>query len=279
MIPDLIAVVVLYKTRPAHCKTLIAINAALKDSKTRLEVVVYDNSALLDHFPPDSFENLNISYYPDVNNSGVSKAYNYGYAEALKRGKKWILLLDQDTVLPDNALEKYDEAITEFAAEVLFAPVMITADKKIISPCDFKYMRGAYAKDYKLGLNLLEGRSLVNSGLCMRVTAFAGSGGYNDHIKLDYSDHDFIRRFALHVSPTFVLIDLIVPHDLSTDTMNTFESDKHRFSYYLEGSKHFQYSLWSACLLKTNNLYRALKLSLIHKNIYFVRKCINSIFS
>jgi rhamnosyltransferase len=278
MITDLIAVVVLYKTRPEQCKTLIALNAALTTSSTRLEVVVYDNSALLDQFPADHFENLQISYYPDVNNSGVSKAYNYGYSVAVERGKNWILLLDQDTILPENALAKYEEAITAFTEEVLFAPVMITGDGKIISPCDFKYMRGFYAKDFKYGLNQLEGRSLVNSGLCMRVTAFASSGGYNDLIKLDYSDHDFVRRFALRVSQQFVLINLIVPHDLSTDTTNTLESDKHRFSYYLEGSKHFQYNLSSSILLKSNNLYRALKLSLIHKDVYFVRKYINYIF-
>lgn len=276
---DFIAVIVLYKTALDRCTTLNSLRTALKSTTSKLDVVIYDNSPNYQEVKEDFYPGLSITYVSDLQNSGVSKAYNVGYTIAVEKKKKWMILLDQDTDLPVDAFTKYTKAIAENSNQVLFAPLMLTPDQKIISPCDFKFMRGSYAKNYTYGINSLKGRSLINSGLCIATHAFSKNNGYNERIKLDYSDHDFIRRFSVHVTDSFVLVELKVMHQLSTDTSNTFESDKTRFDYYLEGSRYFQFNFSSFFFLKSNNLLRAAKLSVLHKSTYFIKKYFKYIVS
>ena len=47
-------------------------------------------------------DGFRIHYISDPTNPGVSKAYNVGFELARQLNKKWLLLLDQDTVFPDR---------------------------------------------------------------------------------------------------------------------------------------------------------------------------------
>ena len=59
----------------------------------------------------NTYDGLIINYLHDPENSGVSRAYNVGALHAKKNQRQWILLLDQDTTLPDTFLERYGDAI------------------------------------------------------------------------------------------------------------------------------------------------------------------------
>lgn len=276
---DFLAVVVLYKTQISKCGTLISINADLAKSGTKLDLVIYDNSPDYNQSVVSDFKNFNVTYVADPENSGVSIAYNYGYSIASAKVKKWILLLDQDTVFPESSLQAYLRAIQRYPAELLFAPVMLTNDNKIISPGKFKWMRGSYAKDVMFGINKFKGHSLINSGLCIELGAYLKNGGYNEKIKLDYSDHDFIHRFSKNISETYVVVELKLVHQLSTHVKNTFNSDKVRFDYYLEGARHFSAGKLNTVFLRIVTLLRSTKLSIAHRNVYFVKKYFNGLFS
>jgi len=66
---------------------------------TPINLLVFDNS-LDRQYKSDNFvfKKFNIKYYHDGVNHGLSVAYNVALEEALKLNKKWLLLLDQDTV-------------------------------------------------------------------------------------------------------------------------------------------------------------------------------------
>jgi rhamnosyltransferase len=275
---EFLAVVVLYKCSMEQCTTLITLEQALIKKKATLEVVVYDNSPTYNKQKNGGFKTMSIIYKADYNNSGVSSAYNYAHQVASQKGKKWLLLLDQDTNLPPDTLDQYSSAIDQYPTELLFTPVMVTKENKIISPCNFKFMKGTYAKTITYGINYFKGHSLINSGLCIGVNAFEKNNGYNSLIKLDYSDHDFITRFAKNVRNKYVVINLNVLHQLSTSTKNKFNEDKTRFNYYLEGSKHFTTNIVNSFFLKTVNFLRSVKLSYAHKNLYFIKTYLTYFF-
>ncbi|TWI93816.1 GT2 family glycosyltransferase [Mucilaginibacter frigoritolerans] len=270
---DFIAIIVLYKIKLIESKTFLSLSAALNNSQTSIDLVVYDNSPVFnqgDEF--NSYKNFNIIYIPDLLNSGVSKAYNKGVEFASQMNKKWVLLLDQDTEFPDNTLQSYLSAIKEYPEKKIFAPIMFVNESKIISPFRYMFMRGFSLKFIEPGINSFNKYSLINCGLCVNVEAFLINGGYNELIKLDFSDHDFIKRFKKSVSDKFVVIDLRVKHELSSETNNSLTSDLVRFDYYLEGAGYISSSLKEKFFLKLNATLRCVKLTLLHRNLGFLIK-------
>jgi rhamnosyltransferase len=216
---EFIAVLVLYKLSLSESQTFLSIRRSLKKNNRCLDLVVYDNTpeynielaqqSLID-------KNINIIYYPDNHNSGVSKAYNTAKDIGKKAGKKWIILLDQDTNFPENAVEKYVEGTKLFPDENLYTPIMLIKDHKIISPSYFIGMRGVSLKHIHTGINSLNNLSVINCGMCISILSFEKNTGYNELIKLDFSDHDFIKRFKKNIGNRFIVLNLNVNHELST---------------------------------------------------------------
>ncbi len=268
---DILFVIVLYKCKLKYSDTFITLSESLKHYKYRFDLLVYDNS------PEPSEESLefpgiNLTYLSDTKNSGVSKAYNKGAEVAAGMNKKWMILLDHDTIFPVDTITEYLLAIKEYPGKKLFAPIVLIDDKKIISPAHFKFMRGFYSKKVNTGINNLVGYSIINSGMCINLEAFNKNSGYNELIKLDFSDHDFIKRFKKSIGNKFIIINLKVYHELSSVTRNSFESDMIRFDYYLDGAKHISSSTGERFLVKINAIVRSLKLFLIHHNFGFLIK-------
>jgi hypothetical protein len=108
--------------------------------------------------------------------------------------------------------------------------------------------------------------------MCIKLEAFNKNNGYNELIKLDFSDHDFIKRFKKSIGDRFIVINLKVYHKLSSVTRNSFESDMVRFDYYLEGAKHIWSSPGERIFLKLHACLRSVKLFLIHQNFGFLIK-------
>ena len=82
---------------------------------TQIELVIYDNSAR-----PQKINGLNsfpTRYQSNVENGGVSAAYNYAYEVAKKHNYKWILLLDQDTELNENYFIELNSTLEEIEHE------------------------------------------------------------------------------------------------------------------------------------------------------------------
>lgn len=268
---NILFVLVLYKCKVQESNTFLTLTDSLKNYKYKSDFLIYDNSPEFnvgDKF--DEYNNCSIIYQADKENNGVSKAYNIGAKLATKRDKKWVLLLDQDTNFPIQTINQYLSAIEKYPEEKLFAPIIMVNNKKIISPCYFKFMRGFYASHIETGLNTFKNLSLINSGMCIDINAFEKNGGYNEQLKLDFSDHEFIKRFKKSVTNKFIVIDLKVYHNLSTETKNSFNNDKIRFNYYLNIGNHLSNNFTESIFIKFNLLMRVLKLSIIHKSFYFI---------
>ncbi len=74
--------------------------------------------------------------------------------------------------------------------------------------------------------------------MLVKLEAFHEVGGYNEKVKLDFSDFQFIERFR-KVYKTFYVIDIICEQDFSDDEISLPTQAK-RFRYYCEGARNIE---------------------------------------
>lgn len=167
------------------------------------DILVYDNSKQKQEVRDK------IYYYHNPNNPGVSKAYNYGIRLARKLKKKYVLLLDHDTKFTLDSLHEYMKMTSKYGEDYIYAPI-IGGNGKIYSPFVETKVRNLtqdpdtfkYEEEYKL-----DNKSLINSGLMIPLKIIEMIGGFNEKIKLDFSDiylFQSIRNFGMRLSSSIL---------------------------------------------------------------------------
>ncbi len=265
---DMLAVLVLYENRLEHCESFLSLSENLKNSGSKMDIVVYDNSPEPVYETKSSFENWNIHYIHDRSNPGVSKAYNEGFKIGKKLDKKWLLLLDQDTTFPEDALMKYFDSMDYYKNSVLFAPVLIV-NNKIHSPSRYYLKRGFHLKSINAGLNTIRNKTLLNSGMCISLAAFEKIGGFNEKVKLYFSDFNFIDRYRKHYTD-FIVLDTICEHKMFTIENKYAQSQLKRFMYFCEGARNSSENCVDFCIYFSFAFLRAIKLSITFKTFGFI---------
>ena len=228
---EALAVLVLYGRTLGESITFRSLQEGLRGLGQRLDLLVYDNSAIASH--PDTAAGWPVEYRHDPSNPGVSRAYLEGAGVALQRGKQWLLLLDQDTCFPPEAITVYADALRRYPSEVLFAPVL-RAGARIVSPCAYRFPRGSPLRTSPTGLLDLAGKSVLNSGMCISVAAYLEAGGHDPRIGLDFSDHEFIDRFKRRHGRACIL-PLECQHGFSGELRSGVDAGLQRFRFFCRG--------------------------------------------
>lgn len=274
-IESLLIVIVVYNRALKDCESFQSI-LQMTEKDTDLHLFVYDNSKLPQK--TKALSKLSVVYTHDPYNSGVSRAYNLGALHAQKTNKKWLLLLDQDTVLPNNILNEYRYAVDKHPTIKLFAPILILANKRIFSPSIYKFKRGFHPKEIKGGVHSLKNLAPVNSGILINVEAFFLVGGYNDKIKLDFSDFQFIERFRKTYSEFYVL-DIECGQDFSNNEAS-YSSQINRFKYYCNGARDIdKHTFFDRFQYGTVVMLRACSLTIKYRKLTFFSTVFNSYLS
>lgn len=217
---------VIYKSQ---LEDSIVYQTLLKDSLFE-KFMVYDNSPATFHFD-ESLLSENIIYVRDVDNGGVSKAYNTGTQFAKELGYSHVLLLDQDTEFPFGAAKHFYEGI---GPDIICVPTLKMKNGHPFSPCVRKGIK-TYAVDLPSGMYNLNDYNPVNSGLCLPIAIFSKAGGYNERVRLDFADFEFISR-CRKVCGKLRVLPISAIQDFSND-----ETDQSklmaRYLLYLESAQ------------------------------------------
>lgn len=231
-----LAVMVCYRTDIPQTATLTSLSVGLATADARLDLFIYDNSPQAGH---DCLEiigsNFSADYRHDPTNPGVSRAYNEGALLARERGKQWLLLLDQDTTFPIDALAAYARALVDQPEAQMIVPIL-RSGAVIVSPCRFVAGFGLPLQTPLSGRLSLSGHSVLNSGMLIRLETFQSIGGFNERIPLDFADHDFCRRYADRYEWVQVL-PVACQHGFADREATTIAKDLHRFSYFCRGAR------------------------------------------
>ncbi len=231
-------------------------------------LVVCDNSASPQSNYVPRLERF--KYVHQGDNPGVSTSYNRGATIAKEWNCTHLLLLDQDTQLPENWLSVISASLEKFSEQAIFAP-RIQAKSKVLSPAKNSLGRTwLHAESLPDIVNFLH-YSPINSGLCIRLEDFEKAGGYNEMAKLDFSDFVFIEHLKRVGIQQFRMLNLQLQHQLSGMEVQTNASALNRFKYFCEGAK--VYSEVSKNYLPRFfwTLLRAVLLTIRHKSFSFLK--------
>lgn len=278
-IADVLAVLVTYRQSPRTCATLRSLEAQVESIGPPLALLVYDNSpgAAPEEDMPDQ-RIWSVTYRHDRDNPGVSAAYRAGAELASALGKRWLLLLDQDTCFAPDALSRYLEAMVKHPEGAMLCP-MLQVGPVLISPCAYRYMRGTSLPAIPPGPRDFRGISVLNSGMCIALEVYRQCGGHDPAIGLDFSDHEFVGRLR-RVIPGFVVVDTVAEHGFSgMGTPQSIESAAARLRAYVHGALRSSRSaaeLLSAVALVTK---RTLFLSWRYRSPIFLRTAIRTVLN
>lgn len=160
---------------------------------------------------------LPFEYRHSGSNVGVSGAYNHAMDLAKQRSDTWLLLLDQDTTLPQGFLE----AMLDYAARLekeeqvaAVAPAVLMGSE-VVSPKVTTRFGGSI--DFPDGFREAASREvvLVNTGLLLRVAALERIGGFSLHFWLDFSDRYLCHMLAKHGFSVWIASELRLAHHIS----------------------------------------------------------------
>lgn len=232
----LLLVIVLYNQKLQNTKTYSSLLV-----NTDEDVFVYDNSPYPQHVATEVIM-PKWKYVSDVTNGGISKAYNLAGRYALLNGYDWMLFLDQDTIFSKGILDEYKDVISQYKEIKLIAAPMKIGEKIYLSPVKAYFYMARPAHSVPEGKMSLNKYFLINSGLAVDVEAFHEVGGYNEKVKLDFSDYEFIRRFKKHYSYFYVLKS--ISFQSFSNLVESNEQKLHRFDLFCDSLKNCEKKTW-----------------------------------
>lgn len=253
---------------------IVLYKCALKDSYSyrsllsrydALSIFVYDNSPT-----SQDVDIPNVIYVHDPTNGGLGVAYNKAASYAKEHGFKWLLLLDQDTLFPEDALSRYEEAIISHDDVSMIVPKHRIVDGRYISPTK-TFMKTSYpCKTVKSGCVSFKEASPINSGILLTVDSFFKVGGYDPEVTLDFSDVRFVEKYKKRYE-SFYVMELECLQDFSVN-----EKDVNkllgRYLIFLQCAKNCKKERWHDYIAYLGvTLKRTLRLTLQTKNLVFFK--------
>lgn len=266
---DSIAVVlILYKTNLYKTGAYNSLNESAKhiDVNSKLDYYVFDNSPENVYNDVDQLNIDRISYKYDNSNPGLSKPSNEAANMAKAANKKWILFTNPDTSYPVIYFKELYSIINSNTNIELFVPTLISGTA-IVSPAKYRFFIGSSPKEVFSGVNNLDQKLILYSGMFTTLNVFFEVGGFNDKIKLDFMDCYFSENYKKKYS-SFYLLPVQCEHDLSSSEKNT-QKVLTRFKYYCEGAKYYATTRTDCFFLFFICLLRSFKLSLKFANLSF----------
>ncbi len=244
----IVCAIVIFNTRLTHSSTYKTLILPNSDKIDRL--LVFDNSQE-SQYEEIPFKHGDYHYYWDKSNPGVSTHYNKAAQYAQENGYQWLLLLDQDTIFPINAISCYQKAMTEFPHERLFVPKHKISNGRYLSPANAcKKLK----KHVDTGIVPIDKYDIINSGMLINVYDFIAVGGYKEDVNLDFSDFQFIERLRKRVDK-LVILNMECTQDFSNE-----EQDEQKII------KRYKLFCKNACNFETESLKHKTKI------IYFTLK-------
>lgn len=224
-------VVVLYGCK---LKEAISYKTLLQDSSIcNHDIFVYDNSPYIQE------NEIGVGkYIHDTNNGGLAIAYNKACNYAKENNYHWMMLLDQDTAFPNNAIMAYKKAIVSNPDIQMIVPKHITENNLYMSPTTYKMHVSHLQKKTISGIVEFSKLAPINSGILITVQSFLKVGGYDEKIWLDFSDVAFIEKYQKSYPKYYVLPEITCKQKFSA--LETSPGKIYnRFCIYLECAHNF----------------------------------------
>lgn len=235
---DVLVVIVLHKVQPREAAAFVTLTASiarLSKCSSALHVLLYDNTPEIGD-PATLPEG--VQYESAGHNSGIAAAYNRALNLAQEHGCPWLLLLDQDTVLPENFLESLLKELEEYKrnADVVAVAPIVRSRGVAVSPKRVGFFGLKAFSRTPRGIQDAEIAS-INSGTAIRCDFIRSIGGFSRAYWLDYLDHWLFRQIYA-AGKKVAVSDCILEHSLSVQNYRR-NIDLDRYRSILAGESAF----------------------------------------
>lgn len=149
------------------------------------EVILLDNdSANIEEIEKKWADNLKITIIKNEENRGIATALNQIMDYSLKKGYQWTLTLDEDSVVPEDMIERYMDYMDRENTAMI---VPIICDR-VMNEFDIK-------EEIDSAYTLVE--KAITSGTLMQNQIWKEVGGFTEELFIDYVDFDYCMKVRL----------------------------------------------------------------------------------
>lgn len=232
----------------------------LQTQSQPLNIFICDNSKIPQSIPHSVHR---LHYVHRADNPGVSTAYNLGAIWAKKQELKWIILLDDDTCLPQEFIH-----ILCCQSEADWLAPQVYDDVGLLSPFKVVDGRGKRLSFIQAGIVASKSTIPINSGSCLNLSSFQRIGGYDEKLPLDFSDFDYFLRAHTH-QQIGRIYPLSLKHSLSNNDFTNLESALTRFKIYVKSALYFgqKHKMHKAMIMRV--WLRSIKLGFKFRSLSF----------
>jgi GT2 family glycosyltransferase len=222
------AILIIYNRRIDEAKTVSSLlkNCAKNpDVFKDFRLIIYDNSpeAQKTEMPlPFEYEYVHIPKH-----KGLAEAYNYALNKAIEASCGWLLLLDQDSSLPDEFAGNLSQELSRIeknsnvcavVPKMRYKNTFFSPSKVLfggtLRPIDMAH-KGVYASQI----------FAIGSACTIRVSFLQGIGGFNEFYWLDFLDR-WLFITINNMGGKVYVTDSIVDHELSVMDYDKFMTEK-----------------------------------------------------
>lgn len=263
-------VIVTYRQHPYNTKTWMTLSKSIQQSGASQQcgVFIFDNSEV--DFDTNIQENSSVVYIRNKANPGLSVAYNTMASIAISMGYEWLILLDQDSSLPSNAIVEYIASVNRTSNSSLIRVPLIMVNSFVFSPLRVIFIKSLKRKNLPCGTYPFSKFVIINSGIMLSLAFYKQIGGYDERIKLDFTDIEFIERAAL-IYPKFEVLPINIKHDYSFHS-NDIDSAMLRYRQYRKDYQFVSRKGISAFMkYHLSNWIHLYNLSIHHKSTNFIK--------
>lgn len=196
------AVLVIYNEDLALSKSFNSVKG-----RKGVQILVADNSTDPSFKNQEEARKAGAWFLSMGENAGLSKAYNAAFERLKQESGDWVVLLDDDTVVP----EIYWDKLKEEQADAILLPLVKTEKGTMLSPAEMRHgmpKAAANAGD----IHDITG---INSGMAIPKT-ITDTYRYDERLFLDYVDHAFIRDMKARHVPVRIL-DVVLSQRFSAE--------------------------------------------------------------
>jgi len=222
------SILVLFNCRIQESKTfnsLLQNYANNPDSFTHFKLLIYDNTLSKQTAPLDT--PFDCQYVHNPLNEGLAVAYNYALNEAIKTSNDWLLLLDQDSLLPEafidnlsrdlSGLEK-DNTVCAVVPKMRYRHIYFSPSKDLfggtLRPIDMRHKGICQFKVFPIG-----------SGSAVKVSFLQSIGGFNEFYWLDFLDR-WLFITINNMGGKVYVTDSVIEHELSIMNYDKFMNER-----------------------------------------------------
>lgn len=154
--------------------------------KQVLDVFLIDNnSSNVDQVVEIFSSNKKITVIKNNKNEGVAYALNQIINLSLSLGYEWVLMLDQDSIVPNNIIESYSSLVNIYNVAMVTCRIYDENLCQEISGYDIEH-------DYCFV------KTCITSASLNKTSVIKALGGYDEHFFIDCVDHEMTKRLVAH---------------------------------------------------------------------------------